>query len=535
MSASAKGVICMSSLELRPEHRLYSRLSVLHDFYCSQFGEEPEFYVRMPGRVNIIGEHVDYCGYPVLPMAIDQCILLAVGQNAENTFLQIRNVEATYYENFKCDLNALSIDLPANGGPKWYNYYLCGVKGIYDQIQQLSDDKQPFNPLGMTIALSGNIPPASGLSSSSALVSAAALATAHVHQLPLDRRHLAAISARCERYIGTQGGGMDQAIAYLAKAGCAQFIEFHPELNATPVQLPAGVCFIVANSLAAKNKAASSDFNERVVECRLATRIVAKHAKCNNWRRMIRFVELQESLRCTLAELEELVRKLLPKDVYKRNELCAAELEVSAEEFEKEFLTANTRHMTQFKLRQRALHVVQESLRVAKFREICAQTNGDGDSYIANKHSPPHLHNGVNGVHGTSNGSSDNERQENDDDGGLTDSTKRFTVLSQLMRQSHQSLKELYECSHVDLDRLIALSDEAGVGARLTGAGWGGCIVACCDSVEASAKYIKMLKEKYFTLLPPHLLDRYGANDFNDVVFATFPGNGAEIFKFKCV
>lgn len=57
--------------------------------------------------VNIIGEHVDYCGYPVLPMAIDQCILLAVGHSAENTFLQLCNVETNRYENFKCDLNAL--------------------------------------------------------------------------------------------------------------------------------------------------------------------------------------------------------------------------------------------------------------------------------------------------------------------------------------------------------------------------------------------------------------------------------------------
>lgn len=504
---SAESAISMSNLELRSEHRLYARLRELYDFYRNQFGDEPEFYVRMPGRVNIIGEHVDYCGYPVLPMAIDQCILLAVGHSAENTFLQLCNVETKRYENFKCDLNALSIDLPQNGGPKWYNYYLCGVKGIYERIQQVNNN-EPLLPIGMNIALSGNIPPASGLSSSSALVSAAVLATAYVHQLPLERKQLAAISARCERYIGTQGGGMDQAIAYLAKAGCAQFIEFHPELNATPIQLPPGVCFIVANSLAAKNKAASSDFNERVVECRLAARILAKHMQFSNWRGMIRFVQLQEALHCTLGELEALVLKLLPKDIYTREELCARELAVGAEEFEREFLTANTRHMTQFKLKQRALHVIQESLRVAKFREIC-ERHHTKPQYICN------------GVNGKSNGN------------GVNDAAKHFMLLSQLMRQSHQSLKELYECSHSDLDRLIGLSDETGVGARLTGAGWGGCVVACCESLESSKQYIEMLKAQYFKLLPQDLLERHGANDFDDVVFATFPGNGAEIFQLQ--
>ncbi|XP_018783638.1 PREDICTED: N-acetylgalactosamine kinase [Bactrocera latifrons] len=509
MAASAESAISMSQLELHTEHRLYARLRELYDFYRHQFGGEPEFFVRMPGRVNIIGEHVDYCGYPVLPMAIDQCILLAVGRNEEDTFLQLRNVETKRYENFKCDLSALSIDLPQNGAPKWYNYYLCGVKGIYEQIQQ-TNNGELTRPIGMHVALSGNIPPASGLSSSSALVSAAVLATAYVHQLPLERKQLAARSARCERYIGTQGGGMDQAIAYLAKAGCAQFIEFHPELNATPIQLPAGVCFIVANSLAAKNKAASSDFNERVVECRLAARIIAKHMKFSNWRGMLRFVQLQEALHCTLGELEELVLKWLPKDIYTRAELCTDELEVDAEEFEREFLTANTRHMTQFKLKQRALHVIQESLRVAKFREICERHHTK----------PLHI---CNGVSGKSNGN------------GVNDATKPFTLLSELMRQSHQSLKELYECSHTDLDRLISLSDAAEVGARLTGAGWGGCVVACCDSLESSKRYIEMLKANYFKLLPQDLLEQFGANDFDDVVFATFPGNGAEIFQLNFV
>ncbi|XP_067646232.1 N-acetylgalactosamine kinase isoform X2 [Eurosta solidaginis] len=466
---SEECVICVSNVALRPQHHLYARLRHLHEFFCNQFGKEPRFYVRMPGR----------------------------------------------------------IDVPAQSGPKWYNYYLCGIKGIYEEMQQTS--QLTFQPIGMAIALSGNIPPASGLSSSSALVSAAVLATACIHQLPLERKHLASISARCERYIGTQGGGMDQAIAYLAKAGYAQFIEFHPKLYATPIQLPAGVCFVVANSLAAKNKAASSDFNERVVECRLATRIVAKHCKFNNWRGMMRFVQLQEALQCTLAELEELILRWLPKDIYTRDELCARELKVSDEEFEKEFLTVNTRQMMQFKLRQRALHVIRESLRVAKFRAICEEVAGL-DSEMKNQHSSVKLSNSNANQNGNVIGAElvgEGVKVEN--------STNRVALLSQLMRQSHQSLKELYECSHTDLDRLVALSDEAGVGARLTGAGWGGCIVACCDSMEASRKYIEMLKEKYFKCLPQYLLDQYGANDFNDVVFATFPGNGAEIFKVNFV
>lgn len=90
-------------------------------------------------------------------------------------------------------------------------------------------------------------------------------------QIPLDKQSLATISADCERFIGTQGGGMDQAIAYLAKQGCAQFIEWNP-LRATSINLPNNAVFVIANSLTEANKAATSDFNQRVVECRLACR-----------------------------------------------------------------------------------------------------------------------------------------------------------------------------------------------------------------------------------------------------------------------
>lgn len=210
----------------------------------------------------------------------------------------------------------------------------------------------------MKIALSGNIPPGSGVSSSSALVSSSVLATAVIYKLKLDRKRLASISAVCERYIGTQGGGMDQAIAYLAKEGCAQFIEFHPELKASPLQLPPGACFVVANSLAEINKAATSDFNERVVECRLGCRLIAYRKEFENWRQILRFVDLQEALNCSLHDMEKYALEFVNKDVYKRSELCNI-FQIDDATFQNEFLTCNTQHMQEFKLKQRTLHVIQ--------------------------------------------------------------------------------------------------------------------------------------------------------------------------------
>lgn len=64
-----------------------------------------------------------------------------------------------------------------NGAPKWYQYVLCGIKGILNVLPT------SIPPKGLNILVHGNIPPSAGLSSSSALVSAAALATAHAHDV----------------------------------------------------------------------------------------------------------------------------------------------------------------------------------------------------------------------------------------------------------------------------------------------------------------------------------------------------------------
>lgn len=207
------------------------------------------------------------------------------------------------------------------------------------------------------VAVSGNIPPASGLSSSSALVCASALATAFLFDLPLNKQLLATLAASSEHYIGTQGGGMDQAIAFLAKRGCASFIEFNP-VRATPIQLPQDAVFVIANSLSEANKAATSDFNKRVVECRIATKLLAKLTD-RPWQDITKLGQLQSDvLDIDLDQFETLIKKHLTKDVYTKDELMAI-FHLSSHDFDEQLLTPNTRNEKEFKLRQRALHVVQ--------------------------------------------------------------------------------------------------------------------------------------------------------------------------------
>ncbi|XP_055611052.1 N-acetylgalactosamine kinase [Uranotaenia lowii] len=442
------------------------RVSQLRNYFLNAFNRKPTFIVRCSGRVNIIGEHVDYCGYPVLPMAIEQTILLAAAPTEDN-LIHLKNVDSKY-KPFKCNINTFTIDVHDSDGPAWYKYLLCGVKGVLEYAK-------PQNANGMMVLLSGNIPPASGLSSSSAVVSASVLATAYLYNLPLEKQCLATISAECERYIGTQGGGMDQAIAFLAQQGCAQFIEWSP-LRATSVNLPENAVFVIANSLTEANKAATCDFNQRVVECRLACRVLAKTMHLN-WREIQRFSDLQKALGYSLLEMEKLTNEHLKQLSYNRQELLDF-FDISRDDFVENLLTPNTREAESFKLRQRALHVFQESMRVQTFVNVSRDQ-----------------------------------------------SERTIHLMKNLMKQSHDSLKTLYECSHPNLDKLVEISQTFGIGARLTGAGWGGCIVALCDGVEQSEQYIKALKETYFANNP-----RADGKDLSTIVFATSPQRGAEIY-----
>ncbi|CRL03771.1 CLUMA_CG016182, isoform A [Clunio marinus] len=453
------------------------RLVQLRDFFFKEFSTKAEFFVKVPGRVNLIGEHVDYSGFPVCPMALSQNILLAVATSPNNDdIIHLKNMQSKY-KSFKCSIDHIKIELPKPGTyPGWHNYFLCGVKGILDYIHKMGD----YPRKGFLVAVSGNIPPAAGLSSSSALVCSAALTTAFLYDLPLNKTLLATLSASSEHYIGTQGGGMDQAIAFLAKKGCAQYIEFNP-VRATPIQLPPDAVFVIANSLAEANKAATSDFNKRVVECRIATKLLAKFTD-RPWQDIEKLGQLQsEVLDVELEEFEALIKKHLTKDVYTKDELMSI-FHIHEKEFEEKMLTPNTKDEKEFKLKQRALHVIQEAIRVEHFRHVT--DNADDD-----------------------------------------DEEDAIDQMSELMKRSHKSLRNLYECSHENLEELIKISKEFGVGARLTGAGWGGCIVALTDSITTCDRYIATLNECYYDLMPQakHL-------EFDQICFATEPQNGAEIF-----
>ncbi len=93
------------------------------------------------------------------------------------------------------------------------------------------------------------------------------------------------------------------------------------------------------------------------------------------------------------------------------------------------------------------------------------------------------------------------------------------------MYDSHSSCSNQYQCSHPQLDKLVDLSKKHGaLGARLTGAGWGGCIVALVPN-NLVDDFIEGLEKNYYLDLPAAQ-----NKDRREYIFPTKPGGGAEIF-----
>ncbi|KAJ6734459.1 MEVALONATE KINASE/GALACTOKINASE, partial [Salix purpurea] len=144
---------CFSSLEAvyGDESQLREakiRFDHLKSKFLQIFGHPPDVFARSPGRVNLIGEHIDYEGYSALPMAIRQDTIVAIRKNHAEKFLRIANVNDKYTE---CTYP--EIDLKNH---KWGHYFICGYKGFYEFAKSKGVDMG--EAVGLDVIVDGTVP-----------------------------------------------------------------------------------------------------------------------------------------------------------------------------------------------------------------------------------------------------------------------------------------------------------------------------------------------------------------------------------------
>lgn len=187
------------------------RWSALLSKFESIYGHAPEFVARSPGRVNIIGEHIDYSLYSVLPTAITADALLAVSTEnvtpaKEGTYkIQIANVQGDRFPSHEFDIpyDAVEIDATVH---EWTNYFKSGLRGALELLRKKHGDD--IKPKGMKILMDGTVPAGGGLSSSAAFVSASALVVMTANgEKTVDKTELTELAIVSERAVGVNSGG----------------------------------------------------------------------------------------------------------------------------------------------------------------------------------------------------------------------------------------------------------------------------------------------------------------------------------------
>ncbi|KAK9384521.1 ribosomal protein S5 domain 2-type protein [Lipomyces mesembrius] len=408
----------------------------------------PDVHCASPGRVNLIGEHIDYSLFDVLPMAITQDVLIAVHVGATDGQLVLNNTDPNFpARTFNiANLKETEIDATVH---EWSNYFLAGVKGAFSLLPSAEIPN-------MHCLIDGRIPTGSGLSSSSAFVCASLLAivTAVKAMAPSSTSFASAItksdlvqsSVVSERHVGVNSGGMDQSASVFGVPGHA-------------LQVHDGFAFVIANTLVVADKHVTGPihYNLRVVETAVAAETLAKQCGLD-------LLPIRDGFGGTPRDFVE---------AFRTRGVDATGVMFKVKE--------------PFQFRARALHVLEEAERVKKFCEMLTHAPADQDGAAAEE--------------------------------------KYLRALASIMTASHQSCRDLFECSCEELHELVGLAVENGAyGSRSTGAGWGGATVSLVRKDKAT-EFVQCLKKEYYLKWYPEISE----DKMNDAICITEPALGSAV------
>jgi galactokinase len=220
----------------------------LQQVFREQFNQSPRLFFS-PGRINLIGEHVDYNNGFVMPAAIDRGIYFAI---AENNSGRLRAYSLDMQEMLDIKLE----DIRKTTG--WQNYLL----GVIDQFQQKG------LPLGgVNIVFGGNLPVGAGLSSSAAVECGLAFALNSLFGLSLSRTDMALLAQKAEHsFPGVQCGIMDQFANMMGRKDHVLLLDCNSlQYEALPLQLKEHVIMLINSKV--HHSLATGEYNIRRQQC----------------------------------------------------------------------------------------------------------------------------------------------------------------------------------------------------------------------------------------------------------------------------
>ena len=345
-------------------------LDSLKKLYKEYFLEDHEHLFFAPGRINLIGEHTDYNGGKVFPLAITNGTYALVKRRSDR---RIRMVSLNFETSGAIEVTLDSLNFDAN--QEWVNYPNGVTKFLLDGGYKID--------YGFDVLFYGNIPNGAGLSSSASIELVTGIMIQSLFDIQMDRIDLVRLCQRVENeFIGVNSGIMDQFAVAMGKEGNAIWLDCETlQYEYAPIELKAEQIVIMNTNK--RRELATSKYNERRNECELA--------------------------------LQQIQRVLPVKSLG----------EISLDEFDqvKHLIDDNV-------LLRRATHVISENDRTEKAFHLLKTGN--------------------------------------------------IFEVGKLMNESHRSLKHDFEVTGKELDTLVesAWQQDGVIGARMTGAGFGGCAIA---------------------------------------------------------
>ncbi len=360
------------------------------EIYRQKFGVSPSFIARAPGRVNLLGEHVDYNDGFVLPAAIDRATYVAFSPSeTEQTTL----VAADFDETAKFSSNTLPEKKQTDGSP--LSEWACYPAGVMWALNETGHITPAMNAV-----FSSDVPRGSGLSSSASVEMAFGVAWQKLSDWSLTPMEMARLGQKAEnQYVGVNCGIMDQFASACGETDKLLYLDCRT-LAWQSVPLSPDVAIIVADTTI-RRKLTSGEYNNRRDACEQAVLILKDD--------LPNITALRD---VSLFDFNRLAYKL------------TAEVE------------------------KRARHIVEE---IERSRQaVVLLERGD------------------------------------------------FSRFGQLMNECHASLRDLYEvsCPELDVMARIAQTIVGCYGARLTGAGFGGCTVNLVAREQAT-EFSRILSAAY--------------------------------------
>ena len=475
--------------------RKIEKYSCVLEKYIEKYGDNKVIISRAPGRINLMGRHIEHRGGNINPIAIHKETLM-VASLRDDDKITISNTNSAF-SDFTF---SISEEMSLAGSTNWLDY--IESPNVIDQVQKNKghwvnyvksavlrfhlESASPFK--GMDIMCLGTVPIAGGVSSSSSIVMATAELVCEINNLSFELPTFIGLCGQSEWYVGSRGGAGDHAAIKCGSLDSISPIEFEPINLLSPIKIPTEYSIIVADSFikAKKSEGAKDRFNQMVAAYEFGVMLIKK----NFPQFKDKIIHLRDINPKTLGVSEKEIYEMLlslplfiaPDELY----------EQIPEEYHEKVRRITNSHAPPEKYNLRS--AVYFGITECERSRICSKILAEGKiADFAKLMNISHNGDRVAITQGT---------EVADYDYYITDAKlKTLIKLAEENNENAQLYKQPggYACSTKEIDVLVdkVLLQKGVLGAQISGAGLGGCIMILCKSSSAS-DILDFLQSEYY-------------------------------------